>query len=118
MAAAGGFASWAKSVWLHPAGPYRGGSLFWAPTVKWGISLANIADFSKPTEQISYPQQLAVLATGLIWSRFATQIIPVNYNLLAVNATMACTGIYQIQRKVANEGLPGSSHEDKPAMHT
>lgn len=58
-------------------GPYRGGSLFWAPTVKWGISIANIADFSKPTEQISYPQQLAVLATGLIWSRFATQIIPV-----------------------------------------
>ena len=45
--------------------------------MKWGISIANIADFSKPTEQISYPQQLAVLATGLIWSRFATQIIPV-----------------------------------------
>ena len=201
-------------LWWH-AGPYRGGSLFWAPTVKWGISIANIADFSKPTEQISYPQQLAVLATGLIWSRFATQIIPVrtlptwastalqvqslltaltgnglakecvlkgscsslresasqgsrlmhdciivellfqcaaicacwtavscaghtccpacsgssphircmrsgclqvNYNLLAVNATMACTGMYQIQRKVANEGLPGSSHEAKAAV--
>ena len=45
--------------------------------MKWGISIANIADFTKPTEQISYPQQLAVMATGLIWSRFATQIIPV-----------------------------------------
>ena len=30
---------------------------FWAPTFKWGISLANAADFSKPPEQISYPHQ-------------------------------------------------------------
>ena len=41
-----------------------------------------------------------------------------NYNLLAVNATMACTGIYQIQRKVANEGFPGSSHEVQAAVQT
>lgn len=31
---------------------------FWAPTFKWGISIANIADFQKPPEKISYPQQL------------------------------------------------------------
>eukprot|EP00955_Chlamydomonas_euryale_P083137 363803-Chlamydomonas_euryale.AAC.3 len=28
----------------------------------------------------------AITATGVIWSRYSTQITPVNYNLLAVNA--------------------------------
>jgi len=31
---------------------------FWAPTFKWGISIANIADFAKPPEKLSYPQQI------------------------------------------------------------
>ena len=33
---------------------------FWAPTFKWGISIANIADFAKPPEKISYPQQIGM----------------------------------------------------------
>lgn len=33
---------------------------FWAPTFKWGISIANIADFSKPPENLSYPQQIGM----------------------------------------------------------
>lgn len=40
----------------------------------------------------------AVTATGIIWSRYATQITPVNYNLLTVNAVMACTGVYHLAR--------------------
>ncbi|PWA71414.1 SBP-like protein [Artemisia annua] len=32
---------------------------FWAPTFKWGISIANIADFAKPPMKLSYPQQFA-----------------------------------------------------------
>ncbi|XP_073101829.1 uncharacterized protein [Elaeis guineensis] len=50
---------------------------FWAPTFKWGISIANVADFSKPPEKISYPQQIAVTCTGLIWSRYSMVITPV-----------------------------------------
>lgn len=30
---------------------------FWAPSFKWGISLANIADYNRPPELISVPQQ-------------------------------------------------------------
>lgn len=30
---------------------------FWAPTFKWGISLANIADMQRPADKISVPQQ-------------------------------------------------------------
>ncbi|KAK4398877.1 Mitochondrial pyruvate carrier 4 [Sesamum angolense] len=47
---------------------------FWAPTFKWGISIANFADFGKPPEKVSYPQQIAVTATGIIWSRYSTVI--------------------------------------------
>lgn len=93
----------ARQFWHHPAGPKT--IHFWAPTFKWGISIANVADFKRPAEQVSYPQQIAVTATGVIWSRFATQITPVNYNLLAVNFFMAFTGIYQLSRKI-NAGSP------------
>jgi hypothetical protein len=31
---------------------------FWAPTFKWCLNVANVADFVKPPEEISYPQQL------------------------------------------------------------
>lgn len=72
----------ARQFWQHPAGPKT--IHFWAPTFKWGISIANVADFKRPVEQVSYPQQIAVTATGLIWSRFATQITPVSVNIVPV----------------------------------
>jgi len=37
--------------------------------------------------------------TGLIWTRYSTQITPINYNLMTVNAFMAVTGLYQLFRK-------------------
>ena len=36
------------------------------------------ADFSRPADKISYPQQCAVTATGIIWTRFSTVINPVS----------------------------------------
>lgn len=39
---------------------------FWAPTFKWGISIANIADFQKPPETLSYPQQIGILTLSLL----------------------------------------------------
>ncbi|KAH0449818.1 hypothetical protein IEQ34_020510 [Dendrobium chrysotoxum] len=69
-------ASKLQALWNHPAGPKT--IHFWAPTFKWGISIANVADFSKPPEKISYPQQIAVTCTGLIWSRYSLVITPVS----------------------------------------
>lgn len=37
-----------------------------------------LADMQRPAELISYPQQIAITATGIIWSRFSTQITPVS----------------------------------------
>ncbi|XP_051215408.1 mitochondrial pyruvate carrier 4 [Lolium perenne] len=85
----------------HPAGPKT--IHFWAPTFKWGISIANIADFAKPPEKISYPQQVAVTATGVIWSRYSMVITPRNLNLFAVNVAMAGTGLYQLSRKIRKD---------------
>nr|XP_024365545.1 mitochondrial pyruvate carrier 4-like isoform X2 [Physcomitrium patens] len=92
-------ASRVAAIWNHPAGPKT--IHFWAPTFKWGISIANIADFQKPADKISYPQQLAVTATGLIWSRYSMVITPKNWNLFSVNIAMATTGIYQLSRKLS-----------------
>lgn len=89
--------SGARSLLLHPAGPFT--IFFWAPTFKWMITIANIGDFSKPAENVSANQQIAISATGIIWARYATQINPVNYNLMIVNMFMGMSGLYQLYRK-------------------
>lgn len=86
-----------QALWNHPAGPKT--IHFWAPTFKWGITVANVADFSKPPEKLSYPQQIAVTCTGLIWSRYSLVVKPKNWNLFSVNVAMAGTGLYQLSRK-------------------
>ncbi|GAB2230000.1 hypothetical protein Droror1_Dr00014256 [Drosera rotundifolia] len=91
-------ASKLQALWNHPAGPKT--IHFWAPTFKWGISIANVADFSKPPEKLSYPQQIAVACTGLVWSRYSLVITPKNWNLFSVNVAMAGTGLYQLSRKL------------------
>ncbi|KAL6212683.1 hypothetical protein ACLB2K_017901 [Fragaria x ananassa] len=90
-----------QALWNHPAGPKT--IHFWAPTFKWGISIANIADFSKPPENLSYPQQIAVACTGVVWSRYSTVITPKNWNLFSVNVAMAGTGLYQLSRKIRHD---------------
>ncbi|CAH8275731.1 unnamed protein product [Arabidopsis lyrata] len=102
-----------QAIWNHPAGPKT--IHFWAPTFKWGISIANIADFAKPPEKLSYPQQIAVTCTGVIWSRYSMVINPKNWNLFSVNVAMAGTGIYQLARKIkhdfATEAEPAVANE-------
>lgn len=94
-------ASKLQALWNHPAGPKT--IHFWAPTFKWGITLANIADFTKPPEKLSYPQQIAVTCTGLIWSRYSLVVKPKNWNLFSVNVAMAGTGLYQLSRKLRQD---------------
>ncbi|KAB1215143.1 Mitochondrial pyruvate carrier 2 [Morella rubra] len=93
-----------KAFWNHPAGPKT--IFFWAPTVKWGVSLANISDFSKPPESLSYPQQAVILCTGLVWSRYSLVVIPRNWNLFGNSFAMAGTGLYQLTRKITHDCFP------------
>lgn len=66
--------------------------------MKWGLVVAGLGDLSRPASSLSPAQSTALAATGLIWSRYSTQIVPVNYNLLAANLFVAATGIYQLWR--------------------
>ncbi|KAK6919291.1 Mitochondrial pyruvate carrier, partial [Dillenia turbinata] len=79
---------------------------FWAPTFKWGLSLANVADFSKPPEQPSYPQQ----GYGYCYQRTNLSTVQHNcypgefpslksWNLFGVIVRMAATGLYLLARK-------------------
>lgn len=86
---------------------------FWAPIMKWGISLANLADMRRSPETISLPQQTAVALTGLIWSRYSLIITPKNWNLFAVNMFMGGTGLTQLYRKITYD--PSKSDATKSA---
>ncbi|KAF8008176.1 hypothetical protein BT93_K1993 [Corymbia citriodora subsp. variegata] len=87
-----------QAFWNHPAGPKT--IHFWAPLFKWGTTIANLADLSKPPEQISYPQQSAFTISGLIWARYSSVITPKNWNLLSVSIGMASVSTYQLARKL------------------
>ena len=85
------------NFFAHPAGPFT--IFFWAPTFKWMITFANIGDMKKPAQNISVNQQIAIFATGAIWSRYSMVINPVNYNLLVVNMFMGASAAVQLYRK-------------------
>ncbi|EPZ31818.1 Mitochondrial pyruvate carrier 2 [Rozella allomycis CSF55] len=109
-----------QKLWNHPAGPKT--IHFWAPAMKWALVVAGLGDLSRPAEKLSVSQNTALLATGLIWSRYSTQIIPVNYSLLLVNLFVGLTGATQLyriaQKKISDDseiviGEMGDSQANK-----
>eukprot|EP00126_Sphaerothecum_destruens_P005700 Sdes_comp18971_c0_seq3m9501 len=82
----------------HPAGPKT--IFFWAPLAKWCLVIAGIVDIQRPVETMSLTQQVALAATGMIWSRYSLVIIPKNWSLFAVNIFVGLTGFYQTVRVV------------------
>src|SRR5271168_4276094 len=47
-------------------------------TEQWAIVLAGVSDFYRPAEKLSLTQNLALTATGLIWTRWCMIIKPRN----------------------------------------
>ncbi|CAG8674261.1 15249_t:CDS:2 [Acaulospora morrowiae] len=91
----------------HPAGPKT--IHFWAPMMKWALVIAGLSDLKRPAENLSLSQNVALTATGVIWSRYSTQIIPYNWALLSVNLFVAGTGFTQLFRILnyrRNTGAP------------
>uniref|UniRef100_UPI00358E458A mitochondrial pyruvate carrier 2-like n=1 Tax=Myxine glutinosa TaxID=7769 RepID=UPI00358E458A len=85
-----------QTVWRHPAGPQT--VFFWAPMMKWGLVIAGLADLARPADKLSAAQSGVLTATGVVWSRYSLVIIPINYNLFAVNCFLACAGGTQLTR--------------------
>ncbi|CAR30055.1 Mitochondrial pyruvate carrier [Lachancea thermotolerans] len=71
---------------------------FWAPTLKWALVFAGISDVSRPVDKLSGVQNLSLLATGVIWTRWSFVIKPKNMLLASVNFFLACTAGYQLTR--------------------
>ncbi|KAF9159396.1 Mitochondrial pyruvate carrier 2 [Actinomortierella ambigua] len=80
----------------HPAGPKT--IHFWAPAAKWALVIAGVGDMQRPAENLSVSQNVALAATGLIWSRYSLVIIPKNWSLFTVNVFVAGTGLTQLTR--------------------
>uniref|UniRef100_A0A8R1XPL1 Mitochondrial pyruvate carrier n=1 Tax=Onchocerca volvulus TaxID=6282 RepID=A0A8R1XPL1_ONCVO len=91
----------AQTLWNHEAGPKT--IFFWAPTIKWCLVMAGIADLKRPAEKLSFYQNAALFVTGMIWTRYSFVIRPVNYNLASVNMFVSSIGLYQITRKMRHE---------------
>ncbi|KAG0258104.1 Mitochondrial pyruvate carrier 2 [Mortierella polycephala] len=98
----------------HPAGPKT--IHFWAPAAKWALVAAGVGDLSRPAENLSLSQNVALAATGLIWSRYSLVIIPKNYSLLTVNMFVAATGLTQIYRILDYRQGAKKTEETAPAV--
>lgn len=72
---------------------------FWAPVFKWSLVIAGINDIQRPVEKLSGTQQIALFATGVIWTRWAGFVIlPRNYLLASVNFFLGGVAGYQLKR--------------------
>lgn len=65
---------------------------------QWGLVIAGISDFFRPTENLSLQQNLALMATGAIWTRWCLIIKPRNIFLATVNFFLFCVGSTQVTR--------------------
>ncbi|KAL1870269.1 hypothetical protein VTK73DRAFT_2718 [Phialemonium thermophilum] len=107
--------SWFKRMWDSPIGLKT--VHFWAPVMKWALVLAGVSDFARPAEKLSVTQNVALTATGLIWTRWCLIIKPKNYLLAAVNFFLGIVGVVQVTRIVlyhqSQKSLPQKAEEVK-----
>lgn len=85
-----------KRFWNSNTGPKT--VHFWAPTLKWGLVVAGVSDITRPVENVSGAQNLSLLATSAIWTRWAFVIKPKNMLLASVNSVIGLTASYHILR--------------------
>lgn len=95
--------SWVTAIAIAPAGPFT--VHFWAPMSKWLISGASFLDLHRPTDRISLAQYSALTVTGFVFSRYSMVIIPLNYNLAAVNVALFVSSAWHLGRKVKADYL-------------
>lgn len=66
--------------------------------MKWALVIAGAKDLNRPVEKVSGTQQLALMATGLIWTRWSLIIRPRNYLLASVNFFLGSVAAVQVAR--------------------
>lgn len=63
-----------------------------ADAAQWSIVIAGISDFYRPVEQLSVSQNMAITATGAIWTRWCMIVRPQNIPYAPT------TALYQARR--------------------
>lgn len=82
---------WAKMPSVH----------IMAPICKWLLVIAGLKDLQRPVDKLSGTQNLALMATGAIWTRWAGFVIqPRNPLLASVNFFLGIVGATQLGRIV------------------
>ncbi|KAL6721877.1 hypothetical protein ACLMJK_000982 [Lecanora helva] len=85
---------------------------------QWSIVLAGISDLARPAESLSFTQNIALTATGVIWTRWCFVIKPRNILLATVNFFLGCVGVAQVtrifmyQRSLENKSVGQIAKED------
>ncbi|KAK9330738.1 hypothetical protein V1520DRAFT_339870 [Lipomyces starkeyi] len=85
---------------------------FWAPVMKWALVVAGISDLKRPVESLSGTQQLALFATGAIWTRWCLIIKPKNYLLASVNFFLGTVASVQLSRLFVYHRSLGKSYPE------
>ncbi|KAK9479505.1 hypothetical protein V1514DRAFT_328112 [Lipomyces japonicus] len=85
---------------------------FWAPVMKWALVIAGISDLQRPVESLSGTQQLALFATGSIWTRWCLIIKPKNYLLASVNFFLGTVASVQLTRLFAYHRAQGKTYPE------
>lgn len=84
--------------------------------LQWGLVLAGAADFARPAKDISLSQNVALMATGLIWTRWCFVIRPQNMFLASVNFLLFCVGTTQVTRVLRYQSSLGGAEGVKAAI--
>ena len=92
--------------------------------MKWALVLAGVSDFARPADSLSLTQNLALMTTGAIWTRWCFVIKPKNLFLAAVNFFLFLVGSTQVTRilmhkssvKDAEQELKVEGHEIKEEL--
>merc|ERR1719388_62182 len=98
MLTGSGTPSFVSNLAAHPAGPFY--IHFWAPNFKWALSINNLMDYNRPTDNISLSMTSALTLTGVIFMRWSFVITPVNYSLFIVNCALSSSSGYHLARKI------------------
>jgi mitochondrial pyruvate carrier 1 len=72
------------AFWNSDVGPKT--THFWGPVMNWGFVIAGLADTQKPPEMISGNMTGVLCVYSLLFMRFAWEVKPRNYLLMACHA--------------------------------
>jgi hypothetical protein len=88
--------------------------------MKWSIVLAGAADIARPAEQLSLTQNLALMCTGAIWTRWCFVIRPKNIFLATVNFFLFLVAVTQVTRitmwQRSVKGVEGQAENEGKAL--